>query len=623
MNIISTIRLDFAQDTPPVFVFAKQGDQESRFVEIVPLNGGLPYTLEAGIDAKIGATKPDGTTVLNNCTISDGKIYAPLTAQTLAAFGIVKAEIGLFQNDSLLSSQVFYVNVRQSAYDPNVPLSSNEFAALVEAFYEVNNLDIWAEQTATGATIYIKRKDGTVQSVHIDTATSIKTWDDIKYAVRNGLGPVLFPVGYEFTTPRETDITAAVGAHNTGVTAASVDEDTFLHAIGGAHDGHYEATFDGDEWRDEHGDIVDLTDYGITITGTPATDDKIIISETAGDIVWQVYDHITEEVEDALNPADRHYRYGMILGTKYVYSNAAGTQIGVVFDDSEALFYCDEALAAGTYNFTWDYETGSVTNGTFQFTLTQGVPAGGQICMTLRSNGSAITAATIFTLAHPGDSAKIEENVAISAGNSGTSLGTIHASSVEGTGLNCAQRIVFGSNNYAQSAMRQWLNSDKDLGQVWSAQTKFDRAPSWHTSNDKAYRGWMHGFGDDFLGAILTAKVPCRTNSYFETDSLDGTEFAVNETYDVKDKFFLLSAPEYFGTYDSASLKDGVLLDYYDGLTQAERIKRDKGGAARYTWLRSPNPWHAGTVRSVNTDGSLYNSGAIGGHGVAPACIIG
>ena len=71
MNIISTIRLDFAQDTPPVFVFAKQGDQESRFVEIIPLNGGLPYTLEAGIDAKIGATKPDGTTVLNNCTISE------------------------------------------------------------------------------------------------------------------------------------------------------------------------------------------------------------------------------------------------------------------------------------------------------------------------------------------------------------------------------------------------------------------------------------------------------------------------------------------------------------------------------------------------------------------------
>ena len=43
MNIISTIRLDFAQDTPPVFVFAKQGDQESRFVEITPLNLGQPY----------------------------------------------------------------------------------------------------------------------------------------------------------------------------------------------------------------------------------------------------------------------------------------------------------------------------------------------------------------------------------------------------------------------------------------------------------------------------------------------------------------------------------------------------------------------------------------------------
>ena len=191
--------------------------------------------------------------------------------------------------------------------------------------------------------------------------------------------------------------------------------------------------------------------------------------------------------------------------------------------------------------------------------------------------------------------------------------------------LNCCQRIMWGSNNYAQSGMRQWLNSDKKTGTFWAATNKFDRPTSWAASADNNYAGFMHGLGDDFLGAVLTAKVPCRTNNtgVMEVDSLDGTEYAPNETYNVEDKFFILSRPEIYGSYDSSSLKDGELLDYYDGLSQSDLIKRDKGGTARYCWLRSPYPIHARNVRVVYTDGSLSNLIAYYAYGAAPACLIG
>ena len=135
MNVTTKISLDFKKDTF-VKVWAKQGDQETRFVEITPLTDGVVYTLPVGITARFQATKPDGTTIFDNCTISDGKITAELTAQTLAVAGYVIAEIGLYNGTELLSSATFYVDVKAAAYDANLPASSPEYNALVEALAE-------------------------------------------------------------------------------------------------------------------------------------------------------------------------------------------------------------------------------------------------------------------------------------------------------------------------------------------------------------------------------------------------------------------------------------------------------------------------------------------------------
>lgn len=563
MEIRQKLSLDFGRDTHPITVFAKQNDKNTRFLEITPLNCGQTYAIEDGVTPRLQLTKADGHTVLNDATVENGVIVVELTPQALAAAGVAVAEIGLYKGEALLSSQIFYIDVERAAFDKDAPASSDEFNALTAALAEVNTVaeraatiaseianeaadnangaaegaekvNISAVQTETGATISVTDREGTVTTVHIDTLTAVNTWEDIKNAVRLGLGEKLFPVGYEFTT--EDSVTGAV-------------------------------------------------------------------------ITWVVRGHNHHAA------ANDKLEYTMTLEAKYVYGAASGTYKSLVFDETEALYYAAEELPAGTYNFTVANQAWyTADNGkVFQFTLTKAVPAGGQIVMSMTYNAT-LEGKTVKTYASATSTAAIE-TATLTEGSEGTSLGTTDG---ESENVNHMHRAIFGSNNYAQSAARQWLNSDAAAGAVWAPSNIFDRPPSWNTS----YSGLMLGLPADFLAAVQPAVIACRTNSIYELNSLDGTEFTINQVYELHDKFFLLSRPEIYGTWDSATYKDGELLEFYEGFTDTERIKYDAAGSARICWLRSPTPGHANNERTVNTSGALYYSYANNGRGVAPACII-
>ena len=91
--------------------------------------------------------------------------------------------------------------------------------------------------------------------------------------------------------------------------------------------------------------------------------------------------------------------------------------------------------------------------------------------------------------------------------------------------------------------------------------------------------------------------------------------------YSVNDKFFLLSNREIGFTSD---IDDGsTLLPFYDGATNADRIKYNASGVAAYWWERTPLSGTASGVRRVHTDGTLYNGSALNVDGLAPACNIG
>lgn len=331
-------------------------------------------------------------------------------------------------------------------------------------------------------------------------------------------------------------------------------------------------------------------------------------SITGQDIIWVVRAH------DHHKAADSSLEHTMTIETKYVYSSPNNLAYSVSYDAPEAFYFAENGLVAGTYNFTASRRRfyTSENGNKFQFTLTQDVPAGGQLVLNATNykslNGTAIKSYT------NGSSIQPIETVILSAGFEGTNLGITDGTSKN---INHMNRIENGSNNYAQSAVRQWLNSVGDVGQVWTPMTKYDRPPEW----TKNYSGFMQRLPSDFLEIVQPAIIPCCTNSVFETNNLDGTAVAINQVYNLLDKFFLLSRPEITGGWNNPKLKDGVQLEYYKNLSFTENIRYDMTGVKRSIVCRSPITTAPEYITTIDVQGVQYQGFATDGM-ISPACII-
>ena len=199
-------------------------------------------------------------------------------------------------------------------------------------------------------------------------------------------------------------------------------------------------------------------------------------------------------------------------------------------------------------------------------------------------------------------------------GETGTSLGTIN-DSVQ-TNINSIQRALLGSNNYKESAIRQWLTSDAVAGSVWKPQTNFDRPPSWNDT----LKGFMNGMDEDFLSVIKPTSIKTARNTLTDGGGVDTTQ----------DKFFLLSKPQIYGGATVNEVDEGSPYEYflrYSDLRAAgagsdkNRIKTRNGSAQQY-WLRSPDAGTGRLVWNIYPAGQLSYSPATYAQGVAAACTI-
>ncbi len=278
----------------------------------------------------------------------------------------------------------------------------------------------------------------------------------------------------------------------------------------------------------------------------------------------------------------------------------------IQFDSPEAFFFADEAIPAGTYHFTISETYSSWAAGTYQFTLANQLPKGGQLCI----NGDASAAMTSrkVTAYASRTATTASETCDITSGSSGTDLGAF------GNGLNHPQRVSYGSNNYKESAIRQHLNSSAAAGSVWSPQTKFDRPPAWAAT----LAGFVAGLPAEFLAAVGEVNLPCTANNTYESTDSSVTK---NTAYTLHDKFYLLSQNEVFGS-KPITADQSALLTYFVGATNADRISYLADGSAAYQWLRTPNPDGAYYVRIVWSDGSLNYHGAYNARAYSPAFTI-
>lgn len=328
--------------------------------------------------------------------------------------------------------------------------------------------------------------------------------------------------------------------------------------------------------------------------------DQLVCSKGESTLTWDIIgiDHDT--------PANSQFTHSLTLQTHDCLSNT------MQFNNSEALYYAENGLTAGTYNFTiqGSYAPIGGTSKTFQFTLANDVPTGGQLTFNW-ANGVQVANAKITSYASAVSTTPIEQ-VSITEGSSGTALGTTDGTS---TNVNIIQRIRYGNNNPTQNAIRQFLNSSAAAGYVWTPQTVFSRPPAWATTA----AGFMSDLDSDFLAVVGTAtKVTCLNNS-------DG-----GGSVTLTDKFFLLSKSEVFGGDESNTITEGSPYAYYkdySDLSEAgtgndtNRIKYTDG-TNQVWWLRSPVISNASYSYTVNAQGAVNNTPTSSNASVAPACVI-
>lgn len=329
--------------------------------------------------------------------------------------------------------------------------------------------------------------------------------------------------------------------------------------------------------------------------------DQFVSTKGDKQLVWDIIGI------DQDTPADSNYTHSLTIQMHDCYNS-------LQFKAPEALYYAATGLVAGTYNFTLLSDYNSAYNGgkTHQFTLTKAVPAGGQLMFPC---GWYAPASTCKVSSY--ESAKSTtaiETVGVTEGNGGTSLGTADG---ETTNMNHTYRLRCSFNKWSQSALRQWLNSDKAAGAWWTAQNNFDRPPTYAATT----AGFLSDMDSEFLSAIGKVKKRTAKNTVIEGGGYTDSE----------ELMFLLSKSEVYACLEN-NINEGEPYAYYKNNSDLSSASDDAdtnrikylNGSAIYWWLRSPHSGHMTYyVQVLEPTGRFHGAyNATSTFGVAPACCI-
>ncbi len=292
-------------------------------------------------------------------------------------------------------------------------------------------------------------------------------------------------------------------------------------------------------------------------------------------------------------PTDKRFEHSLTLQFHACLDN-------VQFSAPQALYNAETELPAGEHIFTLASKKYKVATG-------QVVPEGGQLYINAwqSSEGEGQYVPTKITTYDDDRRTAIESSLTVESIETG--VDTL-------TPVNHHQRCRYGSNNYLESAIRQWLNSEDDSF-AWKPMTKYDR-PS--TAAPYTGPGFLKLLDPDLVAVLGAVDKQVARNTVTDSDK--------NQDF-FSDKIFLLSRVEVFSGAEGTTTGEKA-YPYYSALSAnattdalTGRIKY-LNDSARHWWLRSPFTGYAHHTRRVSTTGSVNHSYAGNASGAAPACCI-
>ena len=324
--------------------------------------------------------------------------------------------------------------------------------------------------------------------------------------------------------------------------------------------------------------------------------DQMVCNKGGQPLVWDIigFDHDI--------PVDTQYTHSLTIQLENMLPAIMRR------DAIEALFYCESELPAGTYHFTLcaDYDIDHGGGKTYQFTLTQDVPEGGVLMFPWTYAEMAVD--TLVSSYESQSSLEAIESVSVTEEAGGTALETLGE-------CNHTHRIRFGSNNWEQTAIRQFLNSNSPAGEVWTPQTKWDRPPEWNATT----AGFLYDLDEDFLEVI--GEVAKRT----ALSRADGQGYK-----DLTEKFFLLSRSEAYAGNENG-IEEGAPYEYYSlgsdlsaaGTGNDSNRIRYRGTTLKTGWsLRTPYTSNGSAFQEFGVQGELDENNAVVARGISPVCCI-
>jgi hypothetical protein len=280
---------------------------------------------------------------------------------------------------------------------------------------------------------------------------------------------------------------------------------------------------------------------------------------------------------DKDTPADKRFTHSITL-------HAQDRLLTGPIAPSQAFWHCETELAPGAHVFT-------MSEVQYTFTTTVAVPAGGILVVSLWGEGFWVPIAV--TTYDADRVTPIESEISASM--------TTGTDTLEGENFNTSVgRTRYGSNNWVESAARQFLNSAEEV-HAWVPKTKWDRPSSTYAGNP----GFLHLLDPELVAVLGAVDKQVARNTVNE----DGGQDLFS------DKIFLMSRVEVGLGAEGVTTGESV-YPFWDGSSNADRMK---GGN---WWLRSPYVAHTHTTRFVLSSGVLNNNSAYYSYGLAPACVI-
>jgi hypothetical protein len=334
-------------------------------------------------------------------------------------------------------------------------------------------------------------------------------------------------------------------------------------------------------------------------------DQFVVPHSTLGDLTWDIIG-IGQDT-----PADANYATNFPSGkplTLQLHDCLAARQ----FNGTQCNYKIIDTIAAGAWCIKLQHpDVAAGVDTYYDFTVPAGGYAIGGMLRITAANNVNYYAPTNKTLASPTSSA------ALTAGEVNTKLGVSPAGGAQLSAQNNSNRVKNGSNRWAHSSIRQWLNSSAAAGAWWAqnASDLYSLAPSKPTYATDA--GFLNGLDADFLAVVGNVTKRTALNSV-----TDGGTYE-----DLTEQFFLPSKYEINSPKEN-SITEGTPYTYYTAngaatdSSVAWRIKYTSA-VASYWMTRSVSAATAEAIRRVTNLGQVAASGANNtAPGLAPCCVI-